>query len=95
MMAAEKMTTIRLPSGLSAGFMDYGEQDAATMIATYRSMAERDKAAAEEILAASDADFRIEVVRGKLVERPVRLIQEGRAHTPDCRCVRCCRARAA
>lgn len=92
---SEKMTVIRLPSGKSAGFMDYGEQDAATMIAAYRGLALRQREEADEILAAADSDFRIEVVRGKIVEHPIRTLQEGRDHTPDCSCVRCWKARAA
>jgi len=89
----EKMTVIRLPSGKDAGFMDYGEQTAEAMISTYRKMAADMRERADEIDAASDSDFRVEVVRGKIVEHPVHVLQEGRPHTPDCRCVCCFRQR--
>lgn len=95
MKVSEKMTIIRLPSGKDAGFMDWGEQDAETMLGTYRQMAVDMRERAEEILAAKDGDFRIEVVRGVHVQHPVRLIQQGRDHTADCPCVRCSSARAA
>jgi hypothetical protein len=76
---AEKMTTINLPGRpRGVGFMDYGDVPADKLIATYRRMALRDKEEAEAVLAASDADFRIVYVEGKLINRPIRVIQEGR-----------------
>jgi hypothetical protein len=91
---SERMTTIRLPSGKDGGFMDYGDKPADEMVAAYRQIAADMKERAEEILAAADSDFRIEVVRGVHVQHPVRLIQKGRDHTADCRCVRCVSARS-
>lgn len=72
------MTCITLPGSKACGWMDYGRLLAADIIATYRQNAQRDKEAAEQVLAAADADFRIEIVRGVHVQHHVALIQDGR-----------------
>ena len=55
---SEKMTSITLPG--TQGFMDWGYKERAEMIATYRTIAERQKAEAELVIAAADSDFTVE-----------------------------------
>lgn len=78
---SEKMTSINLPGGLGAGWQDWGEHSADEMIAQYRQHAERMKAEAEEVLAASDEDFQVRLVRGPIVQHLIRELQPGR---PTC-----------
>ena len=55
---SEKMTSITLPG--TQGFMDWGYKGRAEMIATYRKIAESEKAEAELVIAAADDDFIVE-----------------------------------
>ncbi|WP_025157258.1 hypothetical protein [Leifsonia aquatica] len=68
------MTTVRLRTdhpASGAGLMDYGRKTRAEMIAALRKGAERDKARADAILAASDEEFVVETHTGVLVRRNV------------------------
>ena len=66
---SEKMTSITLPG--TQGFMDWGYKSRAEMIATYRKIAERQKAEAELVIAAADDDFIVEQGYGMHVRRNV------------------------
>jgi hypothetical protein len=65
------MTIASLPK--EAGLMDYGRLSRAEIIRRTREMAAHQKERAERILAASDEEFDVRVVRGKharkLIER--------------------------
>lgn len=76
---AEKHTIITLP-GLpnGAGLAEHGVEDVEHMIERYRAMAKRQKEDADMILAASDDDFRVVVVKGIYVQRDPKVLQEGR-----------------
>lgn len=78
---SEKMTVIELPGGLDNGLGEWGELTAEEMVSKYREHAERMKAQAEEVLAASPEEYRIRVVRGPIVQHLVRELQPGR---PTC-----------
>lgn len=76
---SEKMTRITLPGQKSwIGFQDWGEVPTEKMIASVRRMAEDMKKQVQEIEAASDEDFKIDFVRGPLVQHFIRNIQPGR-----------------
>lgn len=66
---SEHRTTIRL--GESGGFCDWGKKDRATMIKSFRNIAERQKAEAEAILSAADDDFEVYQHRGIYRERDI------------------------
>jgi hypothetical protein len=69
---SEILTYIGLRSLRSGhGIGEWGRKTRAEMIALYRHHAELDKAAAERILAASDDEFRVRVVRGVRVRQLV------------------------
>jgi hypothetical protein len=71
---SEILTAIGLPGlrmGRSSGLMEWGRKTRPEMIALYRHQAELDKAASERILAASDDEFRVRVVRGPIVQHLV------------------------
>lgn len=76
---SDRMTSIHLPGHMGAGIADYGLQSAPTMIAKLREYAKHAKAQAEMILAASDADFRIETYLGPYARRDTKIIQVGKA----------------
>lgn len=79
MMGARTMTLLTLPGGSYSGVMDHGEVAPSEIIAMARRWATQQKAEAEECLAASDDDFKIEIVEGVHIQRHKRLIQPGRA----------------
>ena len=66
---SEILTDIGLKG--SGGIMEWGRKTRAEMIAKFKHQAELDKAAAERILAASDDEFRVRIVRGPLVQHLV------------------------
>jgi len=72
------MTRITLPGSEYQGFMDRGVKSAREMIRTIRDMAEHDRRHAEEVLAADDTEFQVDIVRGVHVERFVRTVQVSR-----------------
>lgn len=76
---SDKMTSVHLP-GLrqGAGLSDWGHLPSAQMIAQLRSMARMIKEESEQILAADDADFRVEQYVGKYARKGVVVLQEGR-----------------
>jgi hypothetical protein len=77
---SDRMTAIHLPSiGRGAGRAEYGRISAGEMIAIIRRSAEIQKAEAEAILAADDADFQIETYVGLHVRRKRVVIQQARA----------------
>ena len=63
---SEIMTDIGLRG--AGGIMEWGRKTRAEMITLFRHQAALDKAAAEKILAASDEDFIVRVVRGPRVQ---------------------------
>lgn len=75
---SEKMTRILLRGSRSSGLMEWGELSAEQMIAQYRDYAAHLRKQAEDIEAAADFDFAIDIVRGPHVQRHVRTVQQGR-----------------
>ena len=74
---SEKLTRIRLPGQRDwVGLMDWGDVDAAAMIAQARRSAADHRAMAAALDAAADGDFQIDVVRGSLVQHHVREVQK-------------------
>lgn len=76
---ADRMTSIRLPGSKHVGIADYGRKTPEEMIRLLRMHAEHQKAIADAILAASDADFLIETYTGVYVQRDRTTVQPGRA----------------
>lgn len=71
-MSLERMTSIQLPGGgpgTGGGLGEWGRKTRAEMIAIYRKWAEHQKAEAERVLAAADADFICETYLGVNVMR--------------------------
>lgn len=81
---SERMTSITLP-GLNSGhgIADWGRKTPEEMVERLRSYAERQKAAAERILAAAPSDFRVETYVGVHVQRQKEVLQEGLSRIPD------------
>ena len=77
-MSGRHMTAIRLPGLWGGGIAEWDKVPVAEMIERYRDYAERMKKDAEEVLSASDADFRIETYRGPHAQRDRQILQEGR-----------------
>lgn len=79
---SEKMTRIDLPGQRDwPGLMDYGERD--DMIAQARLHSAHLRKQADNIDAAADSDFKIDIVRGIHVQHHVRNIQPGRSPTHE------------
>ncbi len=75
----EKLTRLLLPGATAfRGIQDWGEVETADLIAQARKYAEHLRAQADEIDEASDSDFKIDVVRGSIVQHHVRSVQPGR-----------------
>lgn len=72
------MTSIELPGQFGGGIADWGIKTPSDMIAMLRSHASEQKRIAEEILSASDGDFRIQTYKGPYVQRDRKTIQAGR-----------------
>ena len=68
-------TTIRLED--TGGYCDWGRKTRDEMIATYRRIAERQKAEAEVILSAADDDFVVYQHRGFYRERDIVVLDPG------------------
>lgn len=76
---SDKMTVISVPGRPSGdSLMDWGDKTTAEMISFYRAYAARLRSRAEAIEKMSDEDFRIEIVRGRVVQHPIKVLQEGR-----------------
>ncbi len=77
---SDKLTRINLP-GLpnGEGFMEWGEQTPEHMIDIMRRRAMHMRVVANAIDAAADADFKIDVVRGSIVQHQVKSLQPGRS----------------
>ncbi len=76
---SEKMTIISVPGRPNGdSFMEWGDKTASEMISAYRAYATHLRARVEAIEGMSDDDFRIAIVRGRIVQHPVRILQEGR-----------------
>lgn len=75
----DTFTRIRVPGSTRPGLMDEGEQPPETMIKMIRQYSAHLRAEADEIDAAPDAAFRIDVVRGCTLCRHVKTLQEGAA----------------
>lgn len=58
--------------------MVHGRQSVEDMVRIYRTNAQRDLDRAQAVLAASDADFRVEYVEGVTINRNLETLQEGR-----------------
>ena len=75
----ERMTSVHLPGMRhGAGVAEYGRKTPAEMVAMLRKYAEANKAEAEQILAATDEEFRVETYTGVWVQRNREVLQEGR-----------------
>ena len=69
---SEIVTYIGLPSLRSGeGLGEWGRKTRAEMISLFKHQAALDKATAEKVLAESDDEFRVRVVRGTLVQHLV------------------------
>ena len=76
---SEKFTVIRVPGGNSqSAFADRGDKSVEDMISLIRSYALEQKKIAEEILGCKDEDFNVKIVRGAIVQRPIKTLQAGR-----------------
>lgn len=75
---SERMTSIDIPGSKNSGIADFGRLTAENMIRQFREYAQRQKEAAEEILAAADDDFRVETYTGVYVQRNREVIQPGK-----------------
>jgi hypothetical protein len=58
------------------GILDWGQKTAPEMIAQVRAYADHMRAQVAAIDATADEDFQIEVVRGSVVQRHVRTVQQ-------------------
>ena len=72
---SEIMTVASLPG--TPGLMEYGRLTRAEIIYRTREMAKHEKIKAERILAASDDEFNVRIVRGKIVEHLVEKLLPG------------------
>lgn len=75
---SERMTSISLRGSTHNGLADWGRKSAEEMIQQFRDHAQLQKQAAEEVLAASDEDFRVETYTGVYVQRNKEVIQPGK-----------------
>lgn len=75
----ERITSVHLPGMRhGAGVADYGRKTPEEMIAMLLQYAEANLAEAKQILAASDADFRVETYTGVWRQRNREVLQEGK-----------------
>jgi hypothetical protein len=77
----EKLTEICLPGVKGSGLAEWGTCAVPEMIAAIRSQGLHWKKVSDAILAASDDDFKITVVRGSTIRSPVKVLQLGRQVT--------------
>lgn len=75
---AERITSIHLRGSTHSGMAESGRKSAEEMIRELRDFARRQKQAAEEVLTASDEDFRVETYVGVFRQRNKEIIQSGR-----------------
>ena len=75
---SERLTSIYLAGSKHPGYADYGRKTPIEMIEAFRSHARYMRDRAEEILAASDADFRVETHMGVHVRKSVEVLQNGK-----------------
>ena len=70
----ERMSEIMTVASLlnDAGLMEYGRLTRAEMIDKLRAMATHQKEKAERILCASDDEFDVRIVRGKIVQHLIK-----------------------
>lgn len=77
---SDKLTRIRLPGAKAFnGLMDWGECEPSLMVEQARSYAAHLRTQADEIEAAADSDFAVDVVRGTIVQHHIKNLQPGRA----------------
>lgn len=74
----ERLTSIRLPGSIDPGLADWGRKSPSEMIAMYREHAEHQLKCAQEVLSATDDNFRIETYVGVHVRRKAEILQEGK-----------------
>jgi hypothetical protein len=74
----DRMTSINLPGEFGSGLAEYGRQTVPQMIRAIRDHARLQKAQAEKLLAAADADFCVETYKGVCVRRNIEVLQDGR-----------------
>ena len=80
---SEKMTRLNIPGATAfPGLLDWGDVPAEKMVRLARAYADRLRAEAAEIDACADAEFRIDVVRGSIVQHQVRSVQPGFVLSP-------------
>lgn len=75
---ADRFTSVHLPGCWGCSIADYGRKTPEEMIALIRAHAENQKAQAEMVLAASDADFRVDTYFGFHVRNKREVLQDGR-----------------
>jgi hypothetical protein len=75
---SERMTSIKLPGVWGAGWAEYGRKEPSEMIAAIRRHAQHEIAWAEKVLAADDADFRVDTYLGPHAQRNREILQEGK-----------------
>lgn len=76
---SERMTSITLPGSRHCGLADWGRKTPEEMIRQIRAHAEHMKVEAEEIISASDLEFRVQTYTGVHVQRNRETLQPGRA----------------
>jgi hypothetical protein len=76
---SDKLTSISVPGQPGGdGWMDWGEKTVAEMVAQYRAYAADLRRRVEAIEACADDDFAVHIVRGRVLQNPVRTLQVGR-----------------
>lgn len=76
---SDKLTRITLRGW--SGLLDWGKKTPEEMIHQARKHAEYLRAEAAKIDAAADADFKIDVVKGSMVQHHIKTLQEGKRHS--------------
>lgn len=76
---SDRLTSISLPGLFGSGLAEYGRKSPGEMVAAVRKYAAAQHALYGAILAAEDADFRIETYVGVLVQRNSEVLQDGRS----------------
>jgi hypothetical protein len=74
----KRVTLVSLRGVYGADWAEWGEQPVDLMVRRLRERAVKQKAAAEAVLNADPADFRVESYTGVAVQRNRNVLQEGR-----------------
>lgn len=76
---SEILTRLTLPNSVSDGIMRWGRVGVSEMIKAAREHGADLKAEGSALLNAKDSDFQIDIVRGSVVERHVKTLQQSNA----------------